>query len=66
MDMEHIRPSTMSIFLASLYSPPHLVTGTFWCKLLQHTYNCDRLSTKGTDESYRNELQLQKLHSNIW
>ena len=28
-------------------------------------YNCDRLSNKGTAESYRNELQLQKLHSNI-
>jgi len=33
---------------------------------LQHTYNCDRLSTKSTEESYKNELQLQKLHSNIW
>ena len=33
---------------------------------MEHTYNCDRLSTKSTEESYKNELQLQKLHSNIW
>jgi len=70
MDMEHIKPNTTSPFHGILYWPPHLLMSfsdsTFWCKLFQHTYNCDRLSTKGTDKSYRNELQLQKLHSNIW
>jgi len=38
--MQHIKPSTMSSFHAILYSPPHLhrlLTGTFWCQLLQHT-----------------------------
>jgi len=25
MDMEHIKPSTMSTFCAILYSPPHLL-----------------------------------------
>jgi hypothetical protein len=70
MDMERIKPSTMSILCAILYSPPPhlfcLLTGTFWRQLLQHKYNCDTLSTKGTEESYRRELQIQKLHTNIW
>lgn len=30
---------------------------------MQHTYNRDRLRTKGSEKSFRNELQLQKLQS---
>jgi len=36
MDMEHIKPSTMSTFRGILYSPPHVCTllkGSFWCQL---------------------------------
>jgi len=36
MDMEHIKPSTMSTFNVILYSPPHLrplLTGIFLCQL---------------------------------
>jgi len=41
MDMEHIKPSTMSTFRASLYSPPHLLMSFIdrhiLIYLLQHT-----------------------------
>jgi hypothetical protein len=67
MDMEHIQPTTLSAFRAALYSPI-----TFMSFIDRHilkltttaTYNCDRLGAKGTDESYRNELQFQKLRNN--
>jgi len=70
MDMEQIKPSTMSTFGTILYSPPHLLMSFIDRHILMLTIatyiQLDRLSTKGTEESYRNELQLQKLHSNIW
>jgi len=54
MDMEYIKPSTMSTFHAILYSPPHLImlfTDMHILMLTIATYKCDRLSTKGTEES---------------
>ena len=57
--MEHIKSSTTSTFRAILYSPPHLLMLLIDRHILmQHTHNCNTLSSK---ESYDNEL-----HSNIW
>ena len=67
--MEPIKPSTMSTFRTILYPPPHLLMSfidRYILLLTIETYNCDKLGTNGREESYRNELQLQKLYSNIW
>ena len=69
MDMGYIKLSNMLMFLVILYSPPHLlmlltgrnilmVTIATYIKLLSVKY-------KSTEETSMNELQLQKLHSNI-
>ena len=67
--MEHIKPRTTSTFHVILYLPPHLLMTFIDRHILMltiATYIQVRLgSTKGTEESYRNELQLQKLHSSI-
>jgi hypothetical protein len=48
MDMEHIKPSTMSTFHAILYSPPHFMSFIdHTLMLLLHTHNCDRGLTPG-------------------
>jgi len=70
MDMQHIKPSTMSTFHATLYSPSRLFMSFIDRHILMLTiaicYICNSLSTKDTEKSYRNELQLQKLYSNMW
>ena len=66
MGMECIKPTNMSTLHAILYSPPHLLMSFIdrhILMLLQLTYNCNRLCTKGTEGSSRNELRSQKLHS---
>jgi len=70
MAMEQIMSSTVSTFRTILYWPPHLLMSFIDRHILMLTIatyiQLDRLSTKGTEEPHRNELQLQKLHSNIW
>ena len=67
MDMEYIKPSTMATFWAILYSPPHFHMSFTDRHILMLTvatyiqrYNCERVSSKGTEVSYGNELQVQK------
>jgi len=61
VDMEHIKSSIMSNFHAILYSPPHLLILFIDRHILMLTIATYRqlrqASTKGTEESYRNELQ---------
>jgi hypothetical protein len=69
MDMEHIKPTTTLTLHPILYSPTHLFMSFIdrhILMLLQHTYHCNRLITKGTEEPYRNEILIQKLCSYIW
>jgi len=46
MDMEHIKPSTMSTFCAILYSPPHL------CRLLTGTFDANYCNIQTTVIGY--------------
>jgi hypothetical protein len=59
MDIEHIKPATVSTFRVILYSTTHL----FMLFIDRHilmlniaTYNWNSLSIKGNKESYKNEI----------
>jgi len=64
MDMEHIKPTAITTFHAFLYLQHtylyHLLTAQFHAKYWKPHTTVMRLCTKGTEEYYRKELQLQK------
>ena len=59
MDMEHIKPSTMSTFRAILYLPPHLLMPFIDRHILMHTTEIGYVTKAqknliATNYSYRN------------
>jgi len=62
--MEHIKPSNMPTFRVFTTTLTYVVYwqahfDTNYCNL----HNSDRLSTEGTEESYRNELDAEITHN---